>query len=349
VLDVLIKAYSYAVARYDFDGFRIDSVKYVSPPMVETFGNALREFALSIGKRNFFTFGEIYDDEATIASFVGRNSGDTEGFGMDAALDFPLFYQLPDVAKGLAPVESIARVFQARKQAEERQLSSHGEAGQYFVSFLDNHDQSARVRTPTTPNAQVRLALGVLFTLQGIPCLYYGTEQDLAGTTPPAQYEGVREALWGKPAAFGQTGATFLAIRDLADLRAREAALRYGRLYFRPVSGNGIDFGAPRGNGGILAYARVLAGREVLVVANCQGDATAPSWQGFVLVDVDLNGTPQTYSVAHSNLGTVGAGTVQNLPSVVLWNDANQPAPPARAAALFVVLAPGELQILTPA
>jgi len=32
----------------------------------------------------------------------------------------------------------------------------------------------------------------------------------------------------------------------------------------------------------------------------------------------------------------------------VFWNDANQPSAPARAAALFVILAPGEIQILTP-
>jgi hypothetical protein len=50
------------MAKFDIDGYRIDTVKYVDPDRVEQFGNAMREFALSIGKRNFFTFGEIYDD-----------------------------------------------------------------------------------------------------------------------------------------------------------------------------------------------------------------------------------------------------------------------------------------------
>jgi glycosidase len=349
VLDVLVKAYSVLVARYDFDAFRIYSVKYVQPQMVEMFGNSLREFALSIGKSNFFTFGEIYDDEQTIAEFVGRNSSQTEGFGMDAALDFPLFFQLPGVAKGFTPVESIARVFQARKAAEENLLSSHGEAGQYFVSFLDNHDQADRIRQPGTPQEQVTLALGTLFTLQGIPSLYYGTEQDLNGTTPSRpQYEGVREALWGKPAAFAQTGATFLAVQKLAGLRRQEAALRYGRLYFRQVSGDRVNFGPPSGAGGILAYSRVLAGREVLVVANCQGDQTKPAWKGFVVLDLDLNGTPQQYSVAYSNLGTAGSGLPQIIPNTVFWDASNQPGAPGTCAALFVVLAPREIQILTP-
>ena len=101
MLSILIRAHQYLIARYDFDGFRIDTVKYVDPEAIESFGNAMREFALSVGKKNFFTFGEVYDDEATIAQFIGRNGGSGEGFGIDAALDFPLFFKLPAVAKGM--------------------------------------------------------------------------------------------------------------------------------------------------------------------------------------------------------------------------------------------------------
>jgi hypothetical protein len=351
VLDVLIKAHLYLIARYDFDGFRIDTAKYVHPAMMEIFGNAVREFALSIGKKNFFTFGEIYDGEATVAAFVGRNGGaGDEGFGIDAALDFPLFFELPDVAKGQKGVEAIRAVFEERKRQEGALLSSHGEAGRYFVSFLDNHDLAQRIRHPSTPSLQVTLAIAVMFGLQGIPALYYGTEQDLDGTHPERpQWQGVREALWGKPNAFARTGATYLKVRELAQLRAREAALRYGRLYFRQVSGNGVDFGMPRGTNAILAFSRVLAGREVLVVANTQGDLTTLPWKGRVLVDLDLNEAPQTYRVAFSNKSTTGTGTVALAANARFWSDDGQPSAPARAASLFVELGPGEVQILTPA
>jgi glycosidase len=354
VLDVLIKAHLYLIARYDFDGFRIDTVKYVHPDMIETFGNAVREFALSIGKKNFFTFGEIYDQEATVAAFVGRNGGGTQdgfgaGFGIDAALDFPLFFTLPDVAKGQLPVEAIRGVFEARKRQEAALLSSHGEAGRYFVSFLDNHDQPQRIRHPDTRADQVTLAVAVMFALQGIPSLYYGTEQDLDGTHPTRpQYEGVREALWGKLDAFAQDGPTYKAIKRLAEVREEEAPLRYGRLYFRHVSGNGVDFGMPAGKNGILAFSRTLAGREVLIVANTEGNATRPEWRGRVLVDLDLNETPQTYRVAFSNKATDGTGTVAVTSNAVFWSDAGQPGAPARAASLFVALGPGEVQILVP-
>ena len=128
VLNLLIRAYAYLVAHYDFDGFRIDTVKYVDPDMVQTFGNALREFALSIGKKNFFTFGEIYDDEFTIANFVGRNGPNQEGFGIDAALDFPLFGALPALVKGNQGPEAVRQVFDERKARMGELLSKIGRA-----------------------------------------------------------------------------------------------------------------------------------------------------------------------------------------------------------------------------
>jgi glycosidase len=345
VLDILVKAHTYLIARYDFDGFRIDTVKYVDPEGIESFGNAVREFALSIGKANFFTFAEVYDDEENIAAFVGRNGEGGEGFGVDAALDFPLFYQLPGVAKGMVPVEAVRDVFARRLRAERELLSSHGEAGRYFVTFLDNHDQAQRIRHPDTPAEQVTLALGALFTLQGIPCLYYGTEQGLTGTRPDRPtYEGVREALWGKaPDVFSDPAPPFEDVRALAALRAREPALRYGRLYFRPASQDGVNFGLPRGRGGVLAYSRILAGREVLIAANCGG----AEWRGFVTVDLDHNRAPRRMKVAYSNLGASGAGQVE-LSSAVFWDEADRPGAPALAARLFVILRPGELQVLVP-
>jgi len=105
----------------------------------------MREFALSIGKRNFFTFGEVYDDEDKIARFIGRRAMDRGDLvGVDAALDFPLFYRLPGVAKGFAPPAEVVGMYQYRKQVQAGVVSSHGEASRYFVSFLDNHDQHQR-------------------------------------------------------------------------------------------------------------------------------------------------------------------------------------------------------------
>jgi glycosidase len=345
VLSILVQAYQYMIAKYDIDGFRIDTVKYVEPDIVQTFGNAIREFALSVGKSNFFTFGEIYDDEAVIEQFVGRDSSSVSGFGVDAALDYPLFYLLPNVIKGFAPVESLQAVFEARKAAEAGQISSHGEAGQYFVSFIDNHDQNQRFATPGTPSRQVSMALAVLFGLQGIPCVYYGTEQGLTGTVDAAgnptlnAMESVREALWGKPAAFDETSAPYQSIQAIAAARTSNPALQYGRLYFREVAGDGVNFGFSSGIGGLVAFSRILSDQEVVVVANTSGTA---AFHGAVLVDLDIS-PARGFRIAYSNLGTVGtpvskvaAGTVDGTASSLI-------------ASLPIALAPQEVQILVPA
>ena len=350
VLAILIRAYQYLMAKYDIDGYRIDTVKYVLPDAMRSFGNAMREFGLSVGKKNFFTFGEIYDDEQTIANFVGRRTGGGEGFGIDAALDFPLFYALPAVAKGLAGAELIRQVFEGRKAAEAGQLSSHGEAGRYFVSFLDNHDQHERIKNPATPADQVTLALAVLFALQGIPCVYYGTEQGLSGTVKPDgtpdlnTNESTREALWGKtPVAFDRTHPTYQIIKTLAALRANEFALSYGRLYFREVSGNGADFGYSSGSGGIVAFSRILVDREVLVIANTNANS---GFSGSVIVDRDINATPRQMRVAFSNRGNTGTGTVQQIAAARFFHPDGVST--GAATALPIVLSRSEVQILTP-
>ncbi len=355
VLSILIHIYQYLIAQFDIDGFRIDTVKYVDPEMVEVFGNAMREFALSIGKKNFFTFGEIYDDEGTIARFVGRNSTQADGFGIDAALDFPLFFTLPGIAKGNTAAEALQNIFKLRKTEEKNLLSSHGEAGKYFVSFLDNHDQNQRFNHPLTPKEQVLLGVATLFCLQGIPCLYYGTEQGLNGAKDKEgnpdlnSLESVREALWGKkPVAFDRHNFFYKQVQLLSKLRRREPALRYGRLYFRKVSGNGQDFGFSTGAGGLIAFSRILNDREILIVANTN---TTLSFSGSVLLDIDLNRSPKNMKVAYSNVNTEHLPVIPQPVKIIeqanIYED-GQLVDTAEVAALPVNLAAMEVQILVP-
>ncbi|HET6254957.1 MAG TPA: alpha-amylase family glycosyl hydrolase [Puia sp.] len=355
VLNIMIQIYWYLIAKFDIDGFRIDTVKYVDPDKMEQFANAMREFALSIGKRNFFTFGEIWDNEQTIGNFIGRNS--TDGFGIDAALDYPLFFALPGYAKCQAPVESVRQIFEKRKKAEETKLSSHGEAGKYFVSFLDNHDQKMRFHHPATPKEQVLLGLAALFCLQGIPCIYYGTEQGLQGTVDANgnpvlnSLESVREALWGKPAPFDITNSWFTDIQTLAQLRNNETALQYGRIYFRPVSSDGKGFGLSYGIGGVLAFSRILAGREVITIANA---STTTPFNGFVLADADTNRAMPVYRTAYSNLTPPPANsTMRPFFGITLYSrkspDSSEDSTTADIVALPVTLLPMEVRIFTPA
>ena len=349
VLEILIQCHEYLIAKFDIDGFRIDTAKHVDAGAIETFGNSIREYALSIGKKNFFTFGEIADNEYIIAQFVGRNHQGDEGFGIDAALDFPLYHILPAIAKGACDVRELHKVFLERKQAQHGTISSHGEAGRYFVAFLDSHDQWQRFNDLYTDQRQVMLGLAMLFCLQGIPCLYYGTEQGLQGAVDAdgnpdyTAAESVREALWGKPAAFDPDHPLFRQIQALTMLRRREPALRYGRLYFRRLSENCKDFGFSYGAGGIVAFSRILAGREVLVIANTGAEH---AFQGYVQVDANLNRQPQTYLCAHSNTDDLQPGQVVLIPAANLY-DNDVIVMTEDSAAIYVELAPMEVKILT--
>jgi glycosidase len=345
VRNALILAYQYAIARYDVDGFRIDTLKFIERDFAQTFGNAMREYGLSIGKQNFFSYGEVFDGEERIAEFIGRNTRDAGDLvGVDAALDFPLFSRLPSVAKGFTPPTEVIEVYRRRKEVQRDILSSHGEAGRFFVTFLDNHDMKERFRGASTDgpdefDPQVILGIGVLFGLQGIPCLYYGTEQGLHGRGPSDQF--VREALWGKPDAFDTTHPFYTAIRHLSEIRATEPALRYGRLYFRPLSGDGVHFGASPFAPGVLAFSRILNNREVVVVANAN---TQGAFQGHVLVDMFLNRDGEQFGVLTDANASV-PGPVETRSGLEIHEiEGGVSTGPARM--LRVNLRPMEVQIL---
>jgi glycosidase len=321
---LLIRAYQYIIARFDVDGFRIDTLRYLKGGLPQTFGNAIREFALSVGKKNFFTFGEVLDGRAEedIARFIGRNTTDGgDQVGVDAALDYPLFFTLKNVVKGQAAPEQLVDMYQRRKLVERDILSSHGDATRFFVTFLDNHDMKERLRFVSSEDEhryddQVTLGLACLFALPGIPCLYYGTEQGLHGRGTD---EAVREALWGGP-GFDTKSFFYRVIERIAGVRSERPALRYGRFYFRPVSAaqDGVNFGVTTFPQGVLAFSRILNDEEVLVVTNTNTEK-GQSQSADVIVDINLNETGVKYQTLYTNkAGSTPPGPVQRREGVTV-------------------------------
>ncbi len=279
VLDTLIKAFKYWIALTDVDGFRVDTVKHMESSATAIFCNAVREYAKRIGKDKFFIFGEIVADDLTIQRYIGRNSrvpGTNERFpSLDAALDFPLYFILEEVIKGFVNPSHLRERYERFRTL----YSDHGEAGRYFVTFVDNHDQMSRpyrrFMHGNPHHLQAVLAIGYLLTSQGVPCIYYGTEQGFDGGGDRDSY--VRECLFGGDwGAFESTGVHFFnpehliyrQIAAIAAIRGREPALRYGRQYFREISGNGVDYGYPVDGGCTLAYSRILDTTEILIALN---------------------------------------------------------------------------------
>ena len=306
-MDALIQSYKYWIAACDIDGYRIDTVKNMEPEPVGVFSNAIHEYAHRIGKANFLIFGEIVGDDALLRKYIGSNTpleGDHARYPhLDACLDFPLYAVLDEILKDeKSPGEIFDRVLQVsqvlsrlcRSRAILRHLRRQPRPNPPpLAAYLHNHND---------PRLAV-LAATYLLTNIGIPCLYYGTEQGFDGGGDQDVF--IRECMFGgkwgarsTPAATSSSIPAILFISRLARSQrfARSGPpLRYGRQYFREISGNGKDFGCPKDGKATLAYSRVLDTDEIVICLNLDteprsdwvlvdGKLTAPGRQAFDLL-----------------------------------------------------------------
>jgi alpha-amylase len=112
--------------------------------------------------------------------------------------------------------------------------------------------------------------VGYLICALGTPCIYYGTEQGFWGEGPGDEH--IREAMFDPNDEsrdfLNKECAIYREIAEIARVNRAHNALRFGRMYFREISGNGRDFGLPQGQPCTLAFSRVLANEEILVAYN---------------------------------------------------------------------------------
>ena len=184
-LSFLADCFKYWIALTDCDGFRIDTVKHVSLEETRNFCGAIREFADTVGKRNFFLVGEIAGGD-NLQDFVLDNLAILQR-NLGAALDIGnARLHLQNAAKGLQPGSVYLNSFDESSAGFE----SHRSFGDRHVAILDDHDHvfGSKIRfsadipddSPVKDYQIVAATAFQLFTL-GIPCIYYGTEQAFAG------------------------------------------------------------------------------------------------------------------------------------------------------------------------
>lgn len=181
--------------------------------------------------------------------------------------------------------EGVSRYSQSPKRLGPTDAQGHPlVSSQLLINFLDNHDvprflysatpqispdDSAEARSAkiTVGHRRLRNALAYLLTTDGVPCLYYGTEQNLSGGPDPSN----REDMWR--AGFKQDGETYQYIKSLIRARKELPALRHGDIQFTWTAQ--ADESGP--GAGILAYERATAEQRVLVVINTRDlDSSRP-------------------------------------------------------------------------
>lgn len=303
-LETLVLLYQYWIALTDADGFRIDTFKHVTFEQARNFCNALKEYAEVLGKEKFFLVAEVAGGnncQSRYLSITGRN--------LDACLDIGEQREvLCNVAKGLeAPAD-----FFAGFDYYDMGMGSHRNWGSQHLSISNDHDHvfgsKIRFAADAAGDHQATTAAALQFFAQGVPCLYYGTEQGLASGAEPEERKYLpwggndcllREAMFGPehPRAKGWAGTQgqldaeipgfgphgtlgkhvfnpkhplYVRIASLAAVRRDFKPLRRGRQYRRQTSFLSYPFGF-YGGGELLGWARLYDDQEVLVVVNTHG------------------------------------------------------------------------------
>jgi alpha-amylase len=324
LINILIKAHCYWIREADVDGFRVDAVKHMGEVACARFCSNIREYAYSLGKRGFFLFGEIArsgktdeEEEKIVDGYIGQNTSIQDGnktvfFGLNSVLDFRLAGSLLQVIKGFAnPGNLIARLEAQRDRALNR-----GELGRYLITFADNHDNfwhpAGRIANGA-PDEQVIAAIGYILCALGTPCIYYGTEQGFAGKGGDNE---IREAMFDqtKPGVnlLNPNCLIYIEIAKIAAIVRNSEALRFGRMYFREISGDGQTFGFPNGNSYTLAFSRVLYHKETLVAYNVSQQLR----HDCIIIDAAHHQPGDTMSFLYGKSGKVA---VKQAPSGALY------------------------------
>lgn len=170
----LRRAYQKWVKRGRLRGMRMDTPLYVEKDFWEDFLHRRGVFNPGMqqiaerGGRNLWTFGELWT-HSEAWSDLGEKEAATytlPGQGLDAALQFPLQKTMMEVLGGTRGTAHLSYRLDAQQKHFPNPLTR--------IQFLDNHDMPRlRSRLDSLRSAQ---ALLLLYTLPGIPVLYYGTE-----------------------------------------------------------------------------------------------------------------------------------------------------------------------------
>jgi glycosidase len=330
VKEAMVESYARWVELTDIDGFRIDTVKHVEREFWRYFTQKVRQRLAEKGKSKFFMFGEAFDgrdnlvgsftktDPPTEEELASENECVTDGKAitgdqLDSVFYFPQYFQA---------IRDVFQLGQSTKRIEDLWLERPVNFGttapelgigvppsKFPVNFIDNHDVPRFLYGGSVP--ALHNALTFVFTAEGIPCIYYGTEQQFDGGNDPAN----REDLWRS--GYTTNGDTFRFIRKLSKLRRDHAALRKGDIAVTWASEREGD----AEDAGIFAFERAggdAGDSYALMIFNASADKeSAPSFEGTpmivnrpegtVLVDV-LNGEGQAFTVGADGALVISPG-----------------------------------------
>ena len=261
------------IDRFGIDGFRIDTARHVNPEFWQAFVPAMQARARARGIPNFHIFGEVANDDFN----VGYLAQHTRRDNLPTVLDFAFKQGALRSIAGTAATEIWRDFF------SQDVLYEGGEARAIQLpTFLGNHDQGrfafyVRQAFPKASDEEVleRVMLGhvLMFAARGVPTIYSGDEQGFAGDGGDQDAREdmfpSRTAVYNDNKLVGSSATTaqsnfdaqhplYRLIGQLSQVRRNSPVLRRGSTIVR----------ATGDEPGLLAFSRILDGREVLVAIN---------------------------------------------------------------------------------
>ena len=204
VIDHILDKVNYWIDFFDIDGLRLD----VAYCLDHEFLRRLREFTDS-KKNDFFLLGEVLHGE------YGRMLNDMHLHSLTNYQCYKGIYSSFNSANMFEIMHSLMRLFGPEDWTVCR--------GAHLLSFADNHDVT-RIASILNDERNLPLVYTLVFTMPGIPCVYYGSEWG----TKARKEEGdpALRVSFDKPEWNGLTEH----ISRLAEIKKSSNALNYGGL-----------------------------------------------------------------------------------------------------------------------
>ena len=206
VKEYLLDVATYWLEEFDVDGWRLDVANEVDHQFWREFRREVKAI-----KPDAYILGEIWHDSRPWL----------QGDQFDAVMNYPF----TDAVHAFLTEESIDAADFANRIGG--QLVAYPEqVTQVVFNLLGSHDTPRLLTRLDGDQAAFRLALTLLLTYRGTPCLYYGDEIGMEGGEDP---DCRRPMIWDPDE---QDRGLRDFVRELIRLRTDERALRRGRLHF---------------------------------------------------------------------------------------------------------------------
>jgi glycosidase len=200
VAQYLIQNALWWVETANLDGIRLDTFPFVGRGFWHDFDGTLHSVY-----PHLTTVGEIFDGDAEVTSFfaggVTRRGADGDfDTGLYTPFDFPVCFAIRDALTLGKPMTELNRIL------GQDSLYPHSER---LVTFIGNHDTPRFLTLAGGDAAKLKLALGLLATLRGMPLIYSGDEIGMTGGPDPDNRHDFPGGFTGDPhSAFTRAGRT---------------------------------------------------------------------------------------------------------------------------------------------